>query len=377
MGALANLDSYRTLREAARNPDAVAAAWKARGGKVAGVRCLTVPEELILAVGMLPHPLYGTPEPVGPADAYFQSCTCELARNLFDRALAGKYAGLDLVLFGNTCDIVRKLTDLWNGFLPGARALLCNTPQKVRNESSRRYTVEELRRTAAAIGRAAGREPDEAALRDAIRTTNETRRLLRAIFESRAGEVQRFSAAEALDIVMGASVLPKAEANTALARLLEDLGRVEPVPRSGPRILVTGSLLDSPVLLEMIEQEGGVVVAEDLCTGLRYFWHPVPEDGDPFDALYRHFDGRPVCACLHPMDARFEFLTEMIAAFRAEAVVCFNLKYCHPFLYEAPIFKQRLEARGIPAIVLEVGHDHSGHGQLRTRLQAFVEMLTL
>jgi len=377
VGALAHLDSYRVLRDAARNPDAVAAAWKARGGKVAGYRCLTVPEELILAAGMLPHPLYGTPDPVGPADAYFQSCTCELARNLFDRALAGKYAGLDLVLFGNTCDIVRKLTDLWNGYIPGARAWLCNTPQKIRNEASRDYTIEELRRTAAAIGRVAGREPDRAALADAIRLTNETRRLLRAIFELRAGEAQRFSAAEALDIVMGASVLPKPEANAALARLLEDLARVEPVARSGPRILVTGSLLDSTALLELIEQEGGGVVAEDLCTSLRYFWHPVPAADDPFEALYRHFDRRPVCACLHPLDARFDFLTELIAAFRVEAVVCFNLKYCHPFLYEAPIFQQRLQARGLPTIVLEVGHDHSGLGQLRTRLQAFVEMLTL
>ena len=53
------------------------------------------------------------------------------------------------------------------------------------------------------------------------------------------------------------------------------------------------------------------------------------------------------------------------------------LKYCHPFLYEAPLFQKELEAQDIPTNVLEVGHDMSGHGQLRTWIQAFIEMLEL
>jgi benzoyl-CoA reductase subunit C len=377
MGALAQLESFRTLQAAARDPGAVAAAWKARGGKVVGYRCLTVPEELILAAGMLPHPLYGTPDAVGPADAYLQACSCELVRNLFDRALAGKYAHLDLLLLGNTCDITRKLVDVWNGFIPGARAVLCNHPQKLGNPESRDYTVTELKRTAAAIAQVAGAEVDPERLRESIRVTNTTRGLLRDLFALRAEEGHRLSGQEALDIVMGASLLPKPETNALLARLLDEVRRIEPVAKPGPRILVTGSQLDSPVLLDMIEEEGGVVVAEDLCTSTRYFWHPVPAADDPYEALFRQFDRRPICACLHPIDARYALLTELVDTFRAEAVVYLNLKYCHPFLYEAPIFKQRLEARGVPSIVLEVGHDRSGHGQLRTRLQAFIEMLTL
>ena len=377
MGALASLASFRALQAAARDPASVATAWKARGGKVVGYRCLTVPEELILAAGMLPHPLYGTPEAVGPADAYLQACSCELVRNLFDRALAGKYGYLDLLLLGNTCDITRKLVDVWNGFIPGARAVLCNHPQKLHNEASRDFTLEELRRTAAAVARVAGADIDPDRLRQSIQLTNTTRGLLRDLFALRAADGQRFSAAEALDVVMGTSVLPKAEANALLARLLDEVRRIDPVAKPGPRILVSGSQLDSPVLLNMIEEEGGVVVAEDLCTSARYFWHPVPAADDPLEALYRQFDRRPICACLHPTEARFEFLAELVDTFRVEAVVYLNIKYCHPFLYEAPIFKKRLAARGIPSMVLEVGHDLSGHGQLRTRLQAFIEMLTL
>lgn len=377
MRTLEHLESYRRLAEAARNPAAVAAAWKASGGKVAGVRCLTVPEELILAAGMLPHPLYGTPDPVGPADAYLQSCTCELLRNLLDRALAGAYRDLDLLLLGNTCDVTRKLVDVWNAFVGGAPAVLCNHPQKLRNPGARDFAITELRQTAAAIERAAGQTINPGRLRESIQVTNRMRGLLRELFAFRAEDGQRFSAAEGLDIVMGASLLPRLEANAVLARLLDDVRAIAPVHRPGPRILVSGSQLDSPVLLDMIEEMGGVVVAEDLCTSARYFWHPVPEGDDPYEALFRQFDERPVCACLHPTEARYEFLQELADAYRADAVVYLNIKYCHPFLYEAPIFKKKLEARGLPGIVLEVGHDLSGLGQLRTRLQAFIEMLTL
>jgi benzoyl-CoA reductase subunit C len=135
--------------------------------------------------------------------------------------------------------------------------------------------------------------------------------------------------------------------------------------------------MDSPELLEMIEGEGGVVVAEDLCTTSRYFWYDVEPDPDPLEALVRFENRRPLCACLHPAEARLAFVEELADRFEAEAVIHFTLKYCHPFLYEAPLHKRALEADGLPTAVLEVGHDRSGYGQLRTRIQAFLEMVSL
>ena len=82
MAELKPLESLEVFRDVLKDPAAVAGDWKAAGGKVVGVRCLFVPEEIVWAAGMLPWPLYGTPEPVRLADAYFQSCSCEFARNL-------------------------------------------------------------------------------------------------------------------------------------------------------------------------------------------------------------------------------------------------------------------------------------------------------
>jgi benzoyl-CoA reductase/2-hydroxyglutaryl-CoA dehydratase subunit BcrC/BadD/HgdB len=211
-------------------------------------------------------------------------------------------------------------------------------------------------------------------LGDAITLYNETRDLLREIYALRKGKHPPITGAEALDVCMATSLMPRDRANPMLRQLLAELGEREPVA-AGPRVLVTGSLLDNPVLLRMIEEEGGQVVVEDLCTTTRMFLGSVENGGDPVESLYRFLNQRVFCACLHPAQARIDHVLGLVDDFGAEAVIDLNLKYCHPFLYEAPLLLDALEQKGIPAIALEIGHDMSGHGQLRTRIQAFLEMV--
>jgi benzoyl-CoA reductase subunit C len=371
MGAL------EQLRQVAREPAAPARAWKARGRKVVGYRCLYSPEEVITAAGMLPYPLYGTPEPIRLADAYFQACTCEYVRNVFDLALGGKLEFLDGLVLANTCDVVKRLCDIWGAYVEQAPVTMIANPQRLKNDGNRDFYLEELRRYRARMAQLSGGEITDDRLRDAIARHNETRSLLREIYALRRADPPPLSGAEALDLCMAASVLPREEANPLLRQALQEILHRDVKDAFGPRILVTGSILDHPALLQMIEEEGGVVVGEDLCNTMRTFWHPVEESPDlsPLEALWRFGNSRPWCACMHPTEARLEYLLAVAHDLQAEAVIYFNLKYCHPFLYEAPLYKKALEARGLPTHVLEVGHDMSGHGQLRTRIQAFIEML--
>jgi benzoyl-CoA reductase subunit C len=371
MGAL------EQLQQVARDPTGTARAWKARGGKVVAYRCLYSPEEVITAAGMLPYPLYGTPEPIRLADAYFQSCTCEYIRNVFDLALDGKLEFLDGLVLSNTCDVVKRLCDIWGGYVARTPVYMIANPQRLLNDGNRAFYLEELRRYRERMAQLSGVAITDDRLREAIARHNETRSLLREIYALRRADPPSLSGAEALDVCMAASVLPREEANPLLRQALEELRERDVEERFGPRILVTGSILDNPALLRMIEEEGGVVVGEDLCNTTRTFWHSVEESPDlaPLEALWRFANGRPWCACMHPTEARFAYLLEVAKDLDADAVIYFNLKYCHPFLYEAPLDTKALEARGIPTHVLEVGPDMSGHGQLRTRIQAFIEML--
>ncbi len=370
----------QTLRDLVKDPAAVAARWKAGGGKVVGCRCLYVPEEIVWAAGLLPFPLYGTPEPVSLADSYFQSCTCEFVRNLFDQALLGRLSFLDGVALANTCDVIRHLLDMWNGYIRATPAFMINNPQKLGGEANREYYLEELKRFRGKVEEVSGNRVTDEKLRAAIDLYNETRMLLRELYGLRKQDPPPLSGQEAFEVARAASILPKDQANPLLRKLLEQLrgGKGAGAERGQrPRILVTGSLIDHPALIRIVEEQGGTVVADDLCTTSRTFARLVESDADPLAALYRYFNERPLCACMHPEEARLEYLLGLVEEFDVAAVVNFNLKYCHPTLYEAPNLRKALQARNIPSIALEVGHDLSGHGQLATRIQAFLEMVAL
>ena len=363
------------IRRILADPDAIARDWKERGGKVIGTRCVFVPEEIITAAGMLPYPMYGRPEPVRLADSYFQSCTCEFVRNLFDHALDGRFSFLDGVALSNTCDGLRRLWDVWRHYLEAPPIYMLNNPQKLLNEASRDYHVEEMRRFVSWVEDLSGEKVTDEKLNTAIDRHNGKRRLLRKLGDPRREDPPLLTGTEVLEASMAVTLLPVERAGELIETLLEEAGSRKPPESFGTRILVTGSILDDPTLVRMIEEEGGLVVADDLCTSGKVSWRDVEKSDDPLDALHDHFNRRPICACMHPMEERFAYVVEMADAFEAEAVIDFNTKYCHPFMYEAPLLEEHLESRDLPTTVLEIGHDMSGHGQLRTRIQAFLEML--
>ncbi len=377
MGSENTLESINVFRDVLKDLSKVAIDWKSQGKKVVGYRCLFIPEEIIWAAGMLPYPLYGTPEPIGIADSYFQSCTCEFVRNLFDQALNGKLDFLDYLALSNTCDVSRRFYDNWDKYIESCPVYLINNPQKLLTESNREYFIEELSRFKAEMEKLSGNKITDEKLNDAIDLYNETRMLLKDLYELRKQETPPITGEEALDICMAVIMMPKDQANPLLRQLLDEVKKRKRSENFGPRILVTGSTMDNPALIRMVEEEGGQVVVDDLCTTSRYFWDQVPKDNDPMEALYQFLNNRVLCACLHPAEARFDHLFKLIDEFDIEAVINFNLKYCNPSLYEAPLMRKDLEDRDIPTNVLEVGHDMSGHGQLRTRIQAFIEMIDL
>lgn len=370
------MTALETLREAARDPNRPAREAKAAGKKVLGYRCLFVPEEIIDAAGVVPLPVFGTPEAVALADSYFQPNLCEFIRNIFDLALKGKLDFLDGLVLCNTCDAVRKLYDHWNAYIKGPFCYMINNPQKQFTEGGKEYQYTELAEFKRAVEGLTGTAVSDEALHGSIRLHNETRALLRQVYELRKPDPPLLSGEEALDIVMGAMALPKHKANELLMQLIGELRqRLSPPLPAGPRIMITGSIIDNPALIRMVEESGGTVVADDLCSATRYFWYPVPEDSDPLRALARHTMEKPVCACMHPAEARLDYMTELIREYGVQGVIYFNLMYCDPFLYEGVLFKKKLEERGIPTIALEVEHTPSGIGQLKTRVQAFLEML--
>lgn len=368
------MKTLEIMRETLKNPQSLINEWKAEDKKIIGYRCIYVPEEIIYAAGMMPYPLFGTPKAVSLADSYFQAYICEFVRNLFDRALNKEFDFLDGLVLCNTCDATRKLYDHWGTYIKTPLCYIINNPQETGSEAAYKYQLKELKAFKQEIESFSGEKISDRVLSEAISLYNETRRLLKELYSLRKENPPALSGSEALDVVMAAMLMPKKMANELLKELIKEVKAREVPEVRGPRILITGSIIDNPALIKLVEEAEGVVVVEDLCTGTKYFWEEVKGD-NPLDALCKYTTERCFCACTQPVEARFDYLQELIKEFSVDGVIYFNLKYCDPFIYEGVLFQEKLQKIGIPAILLETGHDLSGLGQLRTRIQAFIEMV--
>ena len=142
--------------------------------------------------------------------------------------------------------------------------------------------------------------------------------------------------------------------------------------------MITGSPL-LPAYLDLVEDLGGNVAGDDLCQGYRDCLPQVTgRDGggdDPFLELARGYLQRPACPRMLAGRSRFAYLKELIRECRAQGVVYHALKFCDQFQYDYPTLRQDMEETGTPVLYLEGDYTTGGFGQMKTRVQAFVEML--
>lgn len=154
------------------------------------------------------------------------------------------------------------------------------------------------------LGEARNYDTPHAALYEAVGVCDQTRGLLKRLYELRKSPRPPVSGTETLEILRLAVSLPKAGFNRALAGLLGQLesaydGLWEPGRHTfEPRILVAGTVCDSAII-RLVEDAGGAVVCDDLCVGSRYFWdragHEISRNEDPFALLARHYLNKIPC----------------------------------------------------------------------------------
>ncbi len=351
------------------------ARWKENGGKVLGWLCIYAPEEVLHAAGILPVRIMGSPEPQSLADAYLQSNMCPFVRSCFAQGLNKSYQQLDGILASHTCDAMVKLFDTWRIFVGAPFSFIIDQPH-TDNPFSYDYHLEEMKRLVSEVEAFAGVTITADALRQSIKVYNENRRLLKQLYELRKSDTPPISGSQVHSVVRAGMVLPKEQHNAMLREILKELAGATPPKAVGPRLMVSGSCVDTPIFPKIVEEAGGQLVVDDLCFGSRYFWDEVAEDGDPLQALSHRYLEKTHCACIPmPRDSRYDFMRKLIKDYRVDGVVFFGQKFCDPYAYDFPDHKPRLEKDGIPVLILEVEHASVGAGQLKTRVQAFVEMI--
>ncbi|MBN1661889.1 MAG: 2-hydroxyacyl-CoA dehydratase [Anaerolineae bacterium] len=355
------------------------AAWPTRypGRCAVGYLCSYVPEEMIYAAGLVPVRVRGNADPLRQVDAHLQSFTCALCRSTLDQLLTGQLGFLAGTLFAHTCDTLQAQADLWRiNADDGHLVATVMQPTHLGVSAARPYLLAELARFCRRLGEWTGQPIGDEALRAGIATYDETRRLVQALGAMRG----RLSAADYFAVLDAVQVVPRDVLNPMLAALLAEMedaperqGRAP--AQHGVRLFLTGAVLDEPRLLDLIDALGARVVGDDLCTGSRHFLGQVGTDGDPLSALADYYLTRPPCpAKYHPAHDPARYVVEQARAAGADGVVFVVEKFCEPHAFDYALVAHALDEASLPRLMLEMEQTPSVEA-LRTRLQAFVEML--
>jgi benzoyl-CoA reductase/2-hydroxyglutaryl-CoA dehydratase subunit BcrC/BadD/HgdB len=213
-------------------------------------------------------------------------------------------------------------------------------------------------------------------LRKAIKVYNESRRLVEELYELRKADAVPLTGAEAMRILLSASIMPRHTFNILLSDALKEIRSRKGITDYKARLMLGGAALDDPRLVEIIEDLGGMVVTDSLCYGSRHFGGMVEEVGDPLKAIAKRYYGKNPCPrMMNEYKNRLNYTEEMARGAKVDGVILQKIVFCDNHGVDSPMIAEDLEANNIPVLILEREHMLSDVGRLRTRVEAFLERI--
>ena len=353
--------------------------WKASGKKVAGTICCHIPEELIHAAGILPVRLKATGvKDDSKASLWMTSFSCSFARACLEQIIDGNYDCMDALIGSNGCLMAQRTYDNAKGIDPEQKKYkqVQFTAPRIKSEDSIQFYIQETKDLIKVLEEISGNEITEDKLKASIALYNETRRLIKQLYEFRKADEPVITGTETLEWILAASAMPKEQFNEELKAFLEELKTRKPVEGVRARVMVVGSALDDPEFAKIIEDQGALIVTDAICFGTRYLWEEVDETKDPLRALAECYLNRPTCPRM--MDVHEDlskFIVDMAEEFDCDGIINVMVKNCVPWGSENFFLKDKYEEAGIPALTIEREEITTNAGQVAIRVGAFVEMI--
>jgi len=341
-----------------------------------GFFCPYVPEELLYAAGVLPFRLMGTPIKMSHAQAHLPPNCCHLVKSSLESLLQGELDFLKGIIFSHTCDAMQGLADIWalQRRIPLQFNLMM--PSHLDSELSRPYLKAEIERFKDFLESNVGKITPQS-LKTSIQLFNRIREKLQEIYTCRPKWHTQISGRDFARIIRSGYLMDRAR----YLELLEEIWNL--LPEKGDDsgnlvpIFLAGNMTHSDFYFSLIEEAGAIVVQDDLCSGTRFLRLMVPEDIDLIEGLTNRYLTSFLCPTKYKgVHAHAETLVKEVQKSGARGVIFLLYKYCEPHFFDYPDLKQALESKGIPTLLLEVEDPSYSVGQLKIRVQAFIEMLS-
>jgi benzoyl-CoA reductase/2-hydroxyglutaryl-CoA dehydratase subunit BcrC/BadD/HgdB len=359
---------------------------KAAGRKIIGSYCVFVPEEIVLAanatlVGLCSGADFATED----VEKLLPRNTCALIKSSFGFKL-GKVCpyleSADMIVGENTCDGKKKAYESLQDLVENLYVM--DLPQ-VKSDNGKALLKAEYKRFKAAVEILSGVPITARSLKEAIRTVNAKRTAIHRLSSLRKADPAPISGLDALLANQVFFYDNPARFTESVNKICDELEkRIEDkegvFPKNTPRILVSGCPQAVPnwKLPMIVETAGAVIVGEESCVGERGTRNLTDDAGETVDAMLdaiveRYF--QVDCAIFTPNPQRLDHIQQMVSDYKADGVIHYGLQFCQPYLMESIPVEKALEEKNIPCLRIETDYSMEDVGQLKTRVEAFVEQL--
>ena len=359
---------------------------KKAGRKIIGSYCVFVPEEIALAANAtLVGLCSGADFAMSEVEKLLPRNTCALIKSSFGFKL-GKVCpyleSADMIVGENTCDGKKKAYESLGHLVHNL--FVMDLPQ-VKSEQGRALLKSEYQRFRTAVEALTGVVITAESLKQAIDTVNAKRAAIHRLSSLRKADPAPISGLDALLANQVFFYDNPARFTDSVNKICDELEKriAEKngvFPEKTPRILISGCPQAVPnwKLPFIVETSGAVIVGEESCVGERGTRNLTDASGKTVDEMMEAIVDRYYqvdCAIFTPNPQRLEHIQEMVAAYKADGVIHYGLQFCQPYLMESIPVEKALEEKNIPTLRIETDYSMEDVGQLKTRIEAFVEQL--
>jgi benzoyl-CoA reductase/2-hydroxyglutaryl-CoA dehydratase subunit BcrC/BadD/HgdB len=358
-------------------------------GPLVGTTCIHAPEELVYALGATPVRLCnGSYHHDQIGGDFMPAKSCSLVKATLGMLSADnpvpRIGRPDLIVNPTTCDQKKKASALVEGM--GYQVYNLELPPAKESEASRLYWQRSVRGFAQHLSKLTGERLTRGRLKAAMGKTARAQMAFRTLHNLRKSSPALFLGKDAF-LVTNAFFFDDIDRwSEAVEGLNEELlqrqrADFQAAQRKAPRILFTGSppIFPNLKLPLLIEEGGGVVVADETCSANRMLYDMSAVDEwrlyDMVDALADRYLKPCTCPIFTRNDDRQRRLLDLAQSFDADGVVYQAFAGCHVYEMEQRSIIDALSQRGIPMLYVETDYSADDQGQLSTRIEAFIESI--
>ncbi|MCK6469840.1 MAG: acyl-CoA dehydratase activase [Candidatus Brocadia sinica] len=341
-----------------------------------GYFCSYTPVELIRAAGFHPVRIKGSEQESSAANEMLCGNICPYIKAVVDQKINGNLEDFKGMVFVNSCDGMRRLYDAWVKLDEGKKSFnyILDIPKNT-DDAAVFYYANLLKNFKEKLETFFTLKIHYDDINQSITLYNAVREKVRLFLQKYWSGYIGQSGYEIFSLLKkGVNVVPE-KFQTYLTNIMKQREGICDT-RDIPRLFVWGSIMENEKIMKIIEDAGAKVVAEDLCNGSRYFDAQIHISDDPILSIAKRYIKRSPCSRMVNIFERINKVLTIMQEKSIHGAIYHTLKFCDHNLLDYPMIKKTFHEKNIPLLHLNCDYTLSSEGQIKTRVEAFLEQLT-